>query len=64
MQVVLEVPKWCSFLPVAMIESTGSQVVQTTLNVMVPRFLQQLEVDYKKWAEGDNTRKAHGSGQL
>jgi hypothetical protein len=50
------VPQWCSFIPVGSIEGVGRGVMQTTLDVMVPRFLQQLERDYQTWASGDLSR--------
>ncbi|KAG2435523.1 hypothetical protein HYH02_011817 [Chlamydomonas schloesseri] len=59
-QVCLEVPTWSSFLPVASIESVGSGVMQNVLNVMVPRFLAQLQTDYALWAAGDESRKPVG----
>lgn len=63
-QVVLEVPGWCSFLPVPAIQSTGSRVLQQVLDIMVPRFLAQLERDYQQWAAGDTSRTPVGTGQL
>jgi hypothetical protein len=60
-QVSLQVPHWCAALPV---ESIGAQVMQSTLRLMVPRFLQQLQRDYHKWAEGDTSRKPLGNGTL
>ncbi len=59
-QVCLEVPTWSSFLSVASIESAGSGVMQNVLNVMVPRFLAQLQTDYVLWAAGDESRKPVG----
>lgn len=64
LQVVLEVPGWCSFLPVPAIQSTGSRVLQQVLDIMVPRFLAQLERDYQQWAAGDTSRSPVGTGQL
>jgi hypothetical protein len=55
--VTAEVPNWVSFIPVSSIEGVGRGVMQTTLDVMVPRFLQQLEKDYCTWASGDLSRK-------
>lgn len=38
--------------------------MQKVLNRMVPRFLAQLAADYQLWADGDDSRKPIGSGQL
>lgn len=57
-KVVLQIPRWSSFLPVSTIESVGSGVMQRVLNSMVPRFLSQLEKDYTAWSAGDTSRKA------
>ncbi|KXZ52257.1 hypothetical protein GPECTOR_10g888 [Gonium pectorale] len=59
-QVTLEVPAWCSFLPVSSIEGAGSSVMQGVLNAMVPRFLAQLRTDYELWASGDESRRPVG----
>lgn len=53
-------PAWCSFISNAALESTGSGVLQNVLNLMVPRFLAQLEKDYAQWASGDTSRKPVG----
>lgn len=63
-QVVVQVPGWVSFLPVAGIEAAGGQVMQSTLNAMVPRFLAQLQKDYELWASGDSSRQPIGTGEL
>eukprot|EP00877_Chromochloris_zofingiensis_P014205 jgi/Chrzof1/9038/Cz03g33250.t1 len=63
-EVVVQVPNWASFLPVSSLESVGSKVMQTTLNVMVPRFLLHLKKDYELWASGDESRRPLGTGQL
>lgn len=34
------------------------------LETAVPRFLQQLSVDYAAWASGDDTRQPVGTGGL
>lgn len=62
--VSLEVPDWFKMVPKETIEKAGSRVLQTTLNIMVPRFLQQLKDDYGAWALGDSSRKPLGTGQL
>ena len=38
--------------------------MQKVLNTAVPRFLQQLELDYVAWASGDESRKPVGNGEL
>jgi hypothetical protein len=55
-EVVVVVPGWAGFLPVPSIEAAGSSVMATTLNLMVPRFLEQLRKDYSVWAAGDESR--------
>jgi hypothetical protein len=59
-EVVVQVPAWFGFVPVSSIEAAGSKVMSTTLNLMVPRFLEQLQKDYKQWASGDESRKPVG----
>lgn len=56
----VQVPGWFGFVPVTSIEAAGSKVMGTTLNLMVPRFLEQLQKDYKQWASGDESRKPVG----
>ena len=51
-------------IPVGAIERTGSSVMQKVLNQMLPKFLSQLQVDYQKWASGDESRKPVGTGEL
>lgn len=63
-EVVVQVPAWFSLVPVSSIEAAGSRVMATTLNLMVPRFLEQLQKDYKAWAAGDESRKPVGEGVL
>eukprot|EP00208_Stichococcus_sp_RCC1054_P005187 CAMPEP_0206139092 /NCGR_PEP_ID=MMETSP1473-20131121/4820_1 /ASSEMBLY_ACC=CAM_ASM_001109 /TAXON_ID=1461547 /ORGANISM="Stichococcus sp, Strain RCC1054" /LENGTH=363 /DNA_ID=CAMNT_0053532731 /DNA_START=93 /DNA_END=1184 /DNA_ORIENTATION=- len=63
-QVTLEVPSWLKFISEDAISKTGSKVMQQVLNKMVPRFLAQLAADYKLWADGDDSRKPIGNGQL
>lgn len=59
-EVVVQVPGWFGFVPVSSIEAAGSKVMSTTLNLMVPRFLEQLQKDYQQWASGDESRKPVG----
>ncbi len=59
LEVCLQVPGWCGFLPVRSIEEVGSSVLQQVLNLMVPRFLKQLDGDYQKWAKGEGRKLAN-----
>lgn len=63
-EVTLEVPRWAGLAPVGALEGAGSGVLQSALNLMVPRFLQQLQADYSRWAAGDASRKPLGDGAL
>jgi len=42
----------------------GSAVMAKVLDTAVPRFLQQLAVDYAAWAAGDETRQPVGNGSI
>eukprot|EP01023_Acetabularia_acetabulum_P034159 TRINITY_DN32086_c0_g1_i1.p2 TRINITY_DN32086_c0_g1~~TRINITY_DN32086_c0_g1_i1.p2 ORF type:complete len:244 (+),score=29.09 TRINITY_DN32086_c0_g1_i1:128-859(+) len=59
LEVQLIVPNWF-ILPVGGLEGMGNTVMQGVLNTMVPRFLEQLRVDYELWASGDDSRKPIG----
>ena len=63
-EVLVDVPGWMSLVPVGSIEAAGRQVMQSTLRLMVPRFLEQLRKDYELWATGDDSRKPIGTGEL
>ncbi|KAG0491569.1 hypothetical protein HPP92_004614 [Vanilla planifolia] len=63
-EVTIEVPFLFRAIPVETIESTGAQVLDQLLRVMLPRFLNQLVKDYKSWASGDNSRRALGTGEI
>eukprot|EP00878_Enallax_costatus_P004107 GHUV01004335.1.p1 GENE.GHUV01004335.1~~GHUV01004335.1.p1 ORF type:complete len:254 (+),score=29.94 GHUV01004335.1:376-1137(+) len=63
-EVAVQVPGWAGVLPTPSMEAAGSRVMQTTLNLMVPRFLEQLTKDYQLWAAGDESRKPVGDGAL
>ncbi|XP_024543398.1 uncharacterized protein LOC9661684 [Selaginella moellendorffii] len=63
-EVTIEVPFAFRAIPVQAIESTGNQVLGQVLRVMLPRFLSQLEKDYRAWASGDRSRRPLGTGQL
>eukprot|EP01026_Neomeris_dumetosa_P018988 TRINITY_DN1754_c0_g1_i6.p1 TRINITY_DN1754_c0_g1~~TRINITY_DN1754_c0_g1_i6.p1 ORF type:complete len:245 (-),score=24.19 TRINITY_DN1754_c0_g1_i6:274-1008(-) len=59
LEVQLIVPKWF-ILPIGGLEKMGCAVMQGVLNTMVPRFLEQLRVDYELWASGDDSRQPIG----
>ncbi|PKA60857.1 hypothetical protein AXF42_Ash006492 [Apostasia shenzhenica] len=63
-EVAIEVPFLFRAIPVATIESTGTQVLEQLLRIMLPRFLDQLAKDYQAWASGDNSRKPLGTGEI
>lgn len=63
-EVAVQVPAWAGLIPTPSMEAAGSKVMQTTLNLMVPRFLEQLSKDYQLWAAGDDSRKPVGDGSL
>jgi hypothetical protein len=52
LQVSLEVPAWCSFLPTSSIQGVGSRVLQGVLDAMVPRFLAQVGQTLSQSASG------------
>jgi hypothetical protein len=56
-------PNWF-VLPKAAIRTTGNAVISGILAAAVPRFLEQLEKDYRAWASGDDSRQALGSGEM
>jgi hypothetical protein len=53
LQVTLQVPRWF-LLPAGVVESSGSKIMQTVLETAVPRFLVQLDRDYRKWCAGED----------
>lgn len=61
-EVDVAVPAWAGMLPLPSLEAAGSRVIQAALNVMVPRFLEQLSRDYARWAAGDESRAPVDSG--
>lgn len=63
-EVVIDIPFAFRVIPVEMIESTGNQVLQQLLKMMLPRFLSQLAKDYKAWATGDTSRRPLGTGKI
>lgn len=63
-EVNIEIPFAFRAIPVQAIESTGSQVLDQILRIMLPRFMAQLVKDYQAWASGDTSRQALGTGQI
>ncbi|MCD7447241.1 hypothetical protein HAX54_026360 [Datura stramonium] len=63
-EVNIEVPFAFRAIPVQAIESTGSQVLDQILRIMLPRFMAQLVKDYQAWASGDTSRQPLGTGQI
>ncbi|GLJ06743.1 hypothetical protein SUGI_0046810 [Cryptomeria japonica] len=63
-EVLIDIPFAFQAMPVGLIESTGNQVLQQVLRVMLPRFLSQLAKDYRAWASGDTSRRPLGTGHI
>ncbi|XP_010907449.1 uncharacterized protein [Elaeis guineensis] len=63
-EVFIEIPFAFRAIPVEAIESTGTQVLEQLLRIMLPRFLRQLVKDYQAWASGDTSRQPLGTGEL
>ncbi|XP_010918716.1 uncharacterized protein [Elaeis guineensis] len=63
-EVTIEIPFAFQVMPVEVIESTGTQVLEQLLRIMLPRFLKQLVKDYQAWASGDTSRQPLGTGEL
>ncbi|KAF5453391.1 hypothetical protein F2P56_028296 [Juglans regia] len=63
-EVGIEVPLAFRAIPVQAIESTGTQVLEQILRIMLPRFMAQLVKDYQAWASGDASRQPLGTGQI
>lgn len=63
-EVNIEIPFAFRAIPVQAIESTGSQVLDQILRIMLPRFMAQLVKDYQAWASGDASRQPLGTGQI
>ncbi|XP_038979459.1 uncharacterized protein SYNPCC7002_A1590-like isoform X5 [Phoenix dactylifera] len=61
-EVTIEIPFAFRVIPVEVIESTGTQVLEQLLRIMLPRFLKQLVKDYQAWASGDISRQPLGTG--
>ncbi|KAG2729723.1 hypothetical protein I3843_01G257700 [Carya illinoinensis] len=63
-EVSIEIPLAFRVIPVQAIESTGTQVLEQILRLMLPRFMAQLVKDYQAWASGDTSRQPLGTGQI
>jgi len=63
-EVAIDIPFPFRAIPVQAIESSGTQVLEQLLRVMLPRFLNQLVKDYQAWASGDSSRKPLGTGEI
>lgn len=63
-EVSIEIPFAFRPIPVQAIESTGAQVLEQVLRIMLPRFMAQLVKDYQAWASGDTSRQPLGTGKI
>ncbi|GAV87668.1 DUF1997 domain-containing protein [Cephalotus follicularis] len=63
-EVVIEIPFAFRAVPVQVIESTGTQVLEQVLKLMLPRFMAQLVKDYQAWASGNRSRNPLGTGEI
>ncbi|KAJ4979306.1 hypothetical protein NE237_010086 [Protea cynaroides] len=63
-EVTIDIPFAIQAIPVEVIKSTGTQVLQQILRIMLPRFMAQLEKDYQAWASGDISRQPLGTGEI
>ncbi|KAL6007253.1 hypothetical protein ACLOJK_032749 [Asimina triloba] len=64
-EVVIDVPfTFRAIIPVQVVESTGTKVLQQLLDTVLPRFLVQLVKDYQAWASGYNSRQPLGRGEI
>ncbi|KAJ6900730.1 hypothetical protein NC652_026741 [Populus alba x Populus x berolinensis] len=63
-EVSIEVPSAIRAIPAEAIESTGAQILQQILGLMLPRFMAQLVKDYQAWASGDTSRQPLGTGEI
>ncbi|KAL6125581.1 hypothetical protein ACLB2K_073637 [Fragaria x ananassa] len=63
-EVSIEIPFAFRAIPVQAIESSGTQVLEQILKIMLPRFLAQLVKDYQAWASGDRSRQPLGTGEI
>ncbi|XP_009361429.2 uncharacterized protein SYNPCC7002_A1590 [Pyrus x bretschneideri] len=63
-EVSIEIPFAFRAIPVQAIESSGTQVLEQVLRIMLPRFMSQLVRDYRAWASGDRSRQPLGTGEI
>ncbi|KAF6167736.1 hypothetical protein GIB67_017231 [Kingdonia uniflora] len=63
-EVAIDVPFAFRAIPIEAIESTGAQVLEQILKIMLPRFMAQLVKDYQAWASGDTSRQPLGTGEI
>lgn len=63
-EVSIDIPFAFQAIPVRAIESTGTQVLEQILKLMLPRFMAQLVKDYQAWASGDTSRQPLGTGEI
>lgn len=63
-EVSIDVPFPFRAIPVEVIESSGTRVLDQILRITLPRFMAQLVKDYQAWASGDTSRQPLGTGQI
>ncbi|BFG21195.1 hypothetical protein CerSpe_074690 [Prunus speciosa] len=63
-EVSIEIPFAFRAIPAQAIESSGTQVLEQILRIMLPRFMSQLVRDYRAWASGDISRQPLGTGEI
>uniref|UniRef100_A0A2P2NFB8 Uncharacterized protein LOC105130684 isoform X1 n=1 Tax=Rhizophora mucronata TaxID=61149 RepID=A0A2P2NFB8_RHIMU len=63
-EVSIDVPFAFRPIPIEAIESTGAQILNQILGLMLPRFMAQLVKDYQAWASGDMSRQPLGTGKI
>nr|XP_043632072.1 uncharacterized protein SYNPCC7002_A1590 [Erigeron canadensis] len=63
-EVSIDIPFPFQAIPVQTIESSGTQVLDQILKIMLPRFMAQLVKDYQAWASGDTSRQPLGTGGI
>ncbi|KAJ0657618.1 hypothetical protein HanLR1_Chr14g0548771 [Helianthus annuus] len=62
LKVSIDIPFPFQAIPVQTIESTGTQVLDQILKIMLPRFMAQAY--YQAWASGDTSRQPLGTGRI
>lgn len=63
-EVSIDIPFAFRAIPVQAIESSGTQILEQILRIMLPRFMTQLVKDYQAWASGDTSRQPLGTGKI